>query len=718
MRRSNRAMERAPGDAIMGAAGPGVRREETAMTRGWAMAFGIGMATAARGGMDLPHKDGPFQPSWESLAAYECPAWFRDAKFGIWAHWGAQCEPEDGDWYARNMYIEGSANYATHLAKFGHPSKFGFKDVCHEWKAERFDPERLIALYKKAGAQYFVAMANHHDNFDNWASKYQPWNAVAIGPKKDLVGMWEKAARAAGLRFGVTVHAARTWEWYEVAQLADRSGPLAGVPYDGNLTKADGKGLWWDGLDPQDLYAQRHKPSSNPIDRKAKDRIPGDPPSAAYCRKFYDRVIDLVDSYKPDLLYFDDGGLPLGGVDRQIGLSLCANLYNVSAKAHGGRNEAVMNTKRMDDTMRKCWILDIERGVNAGIDPLPWQTDTCIGTWHYNRPFYEKHGYKTVEQVVRMLADICSKNGNLLLNIPVRADGTIDEDEEAFLEGMAAWMAVNREAIIGTRPWKIMGEGPSVVEKGETGRHGGQTDVRKQPYTAEDFRFTTKAGALYAIAMAWPADGRLTVRCLAAGAPGIRGDVTSVELLGTPGKLEFRRTADGLVVPLPEQKPCEYAFAFRIAGLDLAGSEPVVPRVEGTGCIRPAADGTLVLGAADARTHGQVSVETRGGQPNLGRWDNAADWASWKVRIAKPGVYEVTAETAALAGDIGFVVEAGEATAAGRAPRTGSWDAFVKVPAGRLAMGAAGEVEVRMRAKDPNAWKAVNLRGLVLKPMP
>jgi alpha-L-fucosidase len=526
---------------------------------------------------EWPIAEGPFQPSLESLANYQCPDWFRDAKFGISAHWGPQCEPEDGDWYARNMYIQGHRNYQTHTNRFGHPSEFGFKDVCNVWKADQFDPEKLMALYKKAGAQYFVAMANHHDNFDNWDSKYQPWNSVKIGPKKDLIGLWEKAARKAGLRFGVTVHAARAWEWYEASQLSDTNGPKAGVPYDGNLTAADGKGTWWEGLDPQDLYAQRHPTSSDVINRKNPNRTRGAPPNAAYCQKFYNRVIDLIDSYKADLLYFDDGGLPLGGVDRQIGLSIAAHLYNSSIKEHGGRNDAVMNTKRINDEMRKCWVLDIERGVTGGVDPRPWQTDTCIGAWHYQRSVYEQHQYKTVTQVVHTLMDIVSKNGNLLLSIPVRGNGTIDEDEEAFLAGLADWMAVNREAVYGTRPWKIFGEGPAALEKGEARGEGAVRDTRNKPYTAQDFRFTTKGDALYATAYAWPTNGQLVVRTLAARAPGIRGDVTGVELLGCREKIAFKREASGLVVTLPAKKPCEHAYVLKITGFDLADSEPTIP---------------------------------------------------------------------------------------------------------------------------------------------
>jgi len=208
---------------------------------GWLLGLSLTCGHAQSNTLKLPPiAAGLFQPDWNSLTNYQTPEWFRDAKFGIWAHWGAQCEPEHGDWYARSMYEEGSDNYKSHLIEYGHPSTNGFKDVIHVWKAEHFDPDTLLKFYKDNGAKYFMALANHHDNFDNFNSKYQPWNSVALGPQKDLIGGWAAAARKNGLRFGVSVHASRAWSWYEVAQGADKSGPFAGVPYDGKLTEADG----------------------------------------------------------------------------------------------------------------------------------------------------------------------------------------------------------------------------------------------------------------------------------------------------------------------------------------------------------------------------------------------------------------------------------------------------------------------------------------------
>ena len=492
---------------------------------------------------------GPFQPTWDSLESqYQTPEWFRDAKFGIWAHWGAQCQPEQGDWYARNMYMQGSPDYKYQVATYGHPSTNGFKDVINAWKADQFDPERLIALYKKAGAKYFVMMANHHCNFDNFDSTYQPWNSTKIGPKKDLVGMWEKATRKEGLRFGVTVHAGRAWSWYEVAQGADTNGPMKGIPYDGKLTKADGKGLWWDGLDPQALYAQDH----------AK----GATPDAAYCDKFFLRTKELMDKYRPDLVYFDDSVLPLKGASEAYGLRLAAHYYNSSAKQHG-QNEAVMNTKRLDERQRKALVWDIERGKSDRIEPLPWQTDTCIGSWHYKRSIFDKHGYKTAAQVVPMLVDIVSKNGNLLLSIPVRGNGAIDADEEQFLSDMAAWIAVNGEGIYGTRPWKTFGEGPSVAIK-EANRFGGVKDTQSQPFTPEDIRFTQKGETVFAFVHAWPADGKVLIKSIGTDAKLYAGEVGKVELLGSKSPVKWQRSAAGLAVELPPQKPCAHAYTIKI----------------------------------------------------------------------------------------------------------------------------------------------------------
>src|SRR5664279_3124631 len=432
-----------------------------------------------------PLLKGPFEPTWASLKQYEVPEWFRDAKFGMWAHWGPQCQPEFGDWYARQMYIEGNRDYKYHIEKYGHPSKFGFKDVINTWKAENWNPGELVSLYANAGAKYFVALANHHDNFDNYNSKYQTWNSTKIGPKKDLIGGWEKATRKNGLRFGVSVHAAHASLFYEPSQSADKTGPLAGVPYDGKLQKKDGTGKWWDGLDPQELYEQRQPLVDGDYDI-GKQWAWGNGatvPSKKYCDKFLNRTIELVNKYNPDLLYFDDTALPLWPIS-DAGLKIAAHYYNQSIQKHG-KLEAVLTGKVLDEEQRKCMVWDIERGQSNNIEPLHWQTDTCIGNWHYDRPLYESHGYKTAKTVVHTLIDVVSKNGNLLLNIPVRGDGTIDNDERKVVAGITDWMKINDEAIYSTRPWKIFGEGPAIEDVAPL-KAQGFNEGKGKPFTAED----------------------------------------------------------------------------------------------------------------------------------------------------------------------------------------------------------------------------------------
>jgi alpha-L-fucosidase len=495
--------------------------------------------------------EGPFKPTLESLSAFQVPDWYRDAKFGIWAHWGPQCQPEQGDWYAQNMYLPNQVVYKYHLEHYGHPSKFGFKDVCNEWKADKWDPAALIALYKKAGAKFFSAMAHHHDNFDNFDSKYQPWNSVKIGPKKDLVGGWMKATRDAGLRFAISSHGDRAWSWYQAAQGSDTEGPMAGVPYDGIMTKAQGKGLWWEGLDPQDLYAQYHKVG------KYNWGQTGDPPiDKAFCEKFFNRIIDLIDKYQPDLLYFDDTVMPIYPTS-DVGPRIAAYLYNTNL-ARKGKLEAVMTGKDLTGAnaqWRKALLYDIENGVSSGAQELPWQTDTCIGSWHYKRSRFEQRQYKTAQQVVHMLIDIVSKNGNLMLSIPVRGEGTIDSVEVEILEGIASWIAPNGEGIYATRPWNIFGEGPSTTATVARGQLA--------TYKSEDVRFTTKGDTLYAFVMGWPAGGKAVIKTLAKGGAAFPKDIAKVELLGA-GAVAFTHDAAGLTINLPDKKPNDYAYGFKI----------------------------------------------------------------------------------------------------------------------------------------------------------
>jgi alpha-L-fucosidase len=508
---------------------------------------------------------GPFQPTWPSLRAYKTPDWFRDAKFGIWAHWSAQCVPEQGDWYARRMYLQGDAAYDHHLKTYGHPSKSGFMEIDNLWKAQNWRPEQLMDLYVAAGAKYFVSLACHHDNLDTFDSRYHAWNTTRVGPKKDIVGTWAKIARARGLRFGVSDHASHAWHWFQPAYDYDPVGPLAGVRYDAyRLTKADGRGKWWDGLDPQELYTGRNlvmpdgvasidaaKSWHSQHDAVWNENPP--PNNPEFVNTWFLRCQDLMDKYQPDLIYFDDTDLPLG----QAGLDVTAHFYNSSIARHGSL-QCVVNGKKLKPDHTGAVTLDIERGRSDAILPEPWQTDTCIGDWHYKRSIFENHTYKTPATVIHMLIDIVSKNGNLLLSIPVRGDGTIDEDEHAFLQALATWMPVHGEAIYGTRPFAVFGEGPPEIIDNSN------FNEKQRPYTSEDIRFTTKGSTLYAFALAWPDSGSLVIKTLATGAQHAPANLRRVELLGAPGDVRFTRTPEALTVTLPSQKPNPYAWALRI----------------------------------------------------------------------------------------------------------------------------------------------------------
>lgn len=504
---------------------------------------------------------GPFLPYWESLKAYQCPPWFRDAKFGIWAHWTPQSVPERGDWYARNMYIQGTPQYNSHVATYGHPSKFGYKDICHLWKAERWQPEALVDLYKRAGAEYLVAIANHHDNFDCWDSRYQPWNAMNVGPRRDVVGGWAKAARAKGLRFGVSYHGTphRTWdEFMPVRYKADSSGPLAGMTYDGVLTAADGKGLWWHGMDPRRLNGLPHLKGS---------------PCPDFTREFLLRVQDVIDRYDPDILTFDDGvkfnfdaggptapdlGVWLGIPD--LAPQIMAYFYNRNMQRRGGRLEGVLDLKEAPEPTWGALTRDLEMTLADTLQVEPWQTEACIGNWHYDRQLLTDHAYQKPSLMIPLFVDIVSKNGNLLLSIPLPGHGEPDADEIAFLEEMAAWMAINGEAIKGTRPWTIFGEGQSTQTKDVP-----SYQLAKFKFNHRDIRFTTKGNTLYALALGVPPNGRIEIQALRHGSPHYPREIARVELLGSDALLNWKRSARGLEITLPPQLPSRHAIAFRIA---------------------------------------------------------------------------------------------------------------------------------------------------------
>ncbi|HEX8301347.1 alpha-L-fucosidase [Sphingomonas sp.] len=478
---------------------------------------------------DLPMVRGRFAPTPESLKAYQTPGWFRDAKFGIWSHWGPQAVPRAGDWYARHMYIPGHPQYDHHVKTYGHPTKHGYKDIIPLWKAEKWDPDALMDLYAAAGAKYFVSMGVHHDNFDLWNSKHHRWNSVKMGPKRDIVGDWKKAALKQGLRFGVSEHLGPSYSWFYPSHMYDQVWPHGGQSYDG--------------ADP--AYADLYHPPHNEPFRWGRSWYAKNP---QWHQIWFNRIKDLLDSYRPDFLY-TDGGIPF----EIVGRTMLAHFYNANMAAHGGKLDAVYAYKDLGtgEFYAEAGVQDVERGVLKGINALPWQTCTSMGDWFYS----EGYKYKTTPEVIHMLSDIVSKNGNMLINVVQYPDGSLPPESKRFLDEMAAWMAVNAEAIHGSRPWKIFGEGPTEAAEGAF-KEGAA-------YTPKDIRFTTKGSALYAITLGEPA-GAVAIRSLGRGAGHETRAVKSVRLLGVPSRLTFRQTPSALQIDLPGRTPTRYASVFKI----------------------------------------------------------------------------------------------------------------------------------------------------------
>ena len=618
-----------------------------------------------------PMVPGPFKPTYESLKAYKCPEWYQDAKLGLWAHWGPQGVPETDSWYARNMYVEGRNAYNYHVKHYGHPSNFGYKDIIQLWKAEKFDPDRLISLYKAAGAKYFVALGSHHDNFDLWDSKYHRWNAVNMGPKKDIVKLWRDATLKQGLRFGVSEHLAPSFKWFSTAHNADKNGPLAGVPYDGNdpanydLYGPKPEKIWSAGAE---LWMESNMPDSWKLE-------------------WYRRCNDLLSTYKPDYVYSDYGNVPFR---REVGWQLLANYYNRSIADHGGKLEAVYSGK---GDVERTYLRGFESGCPDNIKPEPWQMDKCINNFYYAKSTADRP-YLTSERVIRLLMDVVSKNGNLLLSIPQKSDGTLDAEEEAILADMAAWMKVNSEAVFATRPFKVFGGGPTVI-----------SDFRAYwNYTADDIRFTVKSDTLYATALGKP-QGQVVIAALKKGTMFARGDISSVQLLGHDGKLDWQQRGEGLVIQLPANASLSpIASVFKISGLkDIAYD----------GAIYPAADNVTTLDLASAELHGKKFSISR---KRMAGWTDSSDWLSWKVKILRPGTYDVMLDSSAMAGESEVTVTAHDATLTGKFPKTENWGDYKTASIGQLTFKEAGVFTLSFKPASAGTWRPLNLINVVLKP--
>jgi alpha-L-fucosidase len=477
--------------------------------------------------VDAVGHEGPFRPDWESLQKYEAPAWYKDAKFGVFIHWGVYSVPAHGnEWYPRNMYRLGSEEYKHHIATYGAQDKFGYKDFIPMFKAEQFNPAAWAELFKKSGAKYVVPVAEHHDGFAMYDSGLSDWTAAKMGPHRDVIGQLANAVRTQGLHFGVSSHRVEH-----------------------NFFLGVGRNIPSDVNDPQ--YAALYGPAHTWLINSAGTPVSNDFTyvSSAWADDWLARGAELVEKYHPDIMYFDWW---IGQPSIRPNLTrFAAFYYNRSLKF--GDHVGVINYKDYA-AQEHAAVLDLERGQLGDIRPLCWQTDTSVSnkSWGY----IKDDTLKSPEFVVHQLIDIVSKNGNLLLNIGPKSDGTIPEEVQRVLLDVGAWLKVNGEAIYGTRPWRIYGEGPTKVAAGSF------HDIDTANYTPEDFRFTTKSEVLYAIGLGWPTNGEAVIHALAVTLSSEH--VQSVALLGSDARLQFDQRADGLHVRLPVQSPAQYAYVLRI----------------------------------------------------------------------------------------------------------------------------------------------------------
>jgi alpha-L-fucosidase len=516
-----------------------LRQSWTALLLAQCFAYGQGQAASPALVSRLSQvnhavQSGPFHADWDSLGHYQVPAWFRDAKFGVFIHWGVYSVPAYGnEWYSRNMYVQGSPAYQHHIGTYGPQSKFGYKDFIPMFKAEKFDADAWAALFRRAGAKYIVPVAEHCDGFAMYASDLTEWNAARMGPKRDVIAELARAARKQGLHFGVSSHRAEHWWWYD-----------GGTKFDSDVRDPKYAGLYGPA-----------RPRSLPGETSDKEPDPDHlekwlPPDKAFLDDWLGRTTEIVDKYHPELLYLDWwAGQPAFQPYLQ---RLAAYYYNRSAAWKQG---AVL-TYKQHDFPENAAVLDIERGKLDSLRLLPWQTDTSIsvGSWGY----VKDDQYRDARSLIDELVDVVSKNGNLLLNIGPKPDGTIPEEEQRVLLQIGDWLRVNGEAIYESRPWLVFGEGPT-QDSNSTAKG---KDIKT--YTDEDIRFTAKGQTLYAIALGWPSNGKLTVHTLWKGTPYLHRPIAHIELLGAPSELHWKQTGTGLVIDLPSTRPNDDAYVFRI----------------------------------------------------------------------------------------------------------------------------------------------------------
>lgn len=476
-----------------------------------------------------------YEATWNSLREHPIPKWFQDAKFGIYTHWGIYSVPAcgpNGTWYPYNMYREGTPQYEYHIKTYGHPSKFGYKDFIPMFTGEKFDPDEWAELFKRAGAKFAGPVGEHHDGFSMWNSKVNEWNAARMGPKRDIVGELEKSIKKQGIKFMVALHHAENWwfypHWKKEYDTSDpRYSGLYGPPHN----------LDWDKKKPElktnDVYAEW----------KLLDR-----PTKEFLDKWLAKIHEVIDNYQPDMLWFDDG---ITLIQEHYKREALAYYYN-RAKEWG---KEVVVTYKWHHLVPGSAVVDLELGRFNELTYHIWITDSTVDDgcgWGY----LKDAKYKSASEIIHYLIDNVSKNGLLLLNVGPKPNGEIPEEAKEILIEIGKWLEINGEAIYGTTPWVIYGEGPHKITK-----PGPFNEDEKVKYTGEDIRFTAKDDILYAVLLGWPGK-ELTIKSVAE--KFYESEIKSISMIGVKEPLRWTMTREELKVELPKEKPCEHAYVLKI----------------------------------------------------------------------------------------------------------------------------------------------------------
>jgi len=474
----------------------------------------------------LSPKEQPFKPTWNSLRNVHTPQWLRDGKFGIYTHWGVYAVPAQGPnatWFANKVYWDPTSAERKYWEQtWGPLQKFGYKDFIPMFTGEKFDADAWADLFQKAGARFAGPVAEHHDGFSMWDTKYSEWNAAKMGPKRDIVGELARAIKKRGMKFVTAFHHAEQWVYF----------PTSDASLDCGDPRFSG------------LYGPIHQR--------------GERPTKAFLDIWAGKVVEVIDKYDPDLIWFDNG---LELIPDWTKMGVLAYFYNKAVE----RNKEVVVTYKRHDLVPGAGLLDLERGQEADLTYYDWITDTTVDNgrgWGYVKGL----GFKTVDNLIDNLVDRVSKNGYLLLNVGPKPDGTIPDEARELLLGMGVWLKTNGEAIYGTTPWVVAGEGPTRLEPGTAGFN----ERNDLSYTSQDIRFTVKDNTLYAIVLDWPGE-KLLIKSLAprwqswTGWNGLySAEIVSVTMLGDGQELKWENTPAGLLIETPKKRPGDYAYVFRI----------------------------------------------------------------------------------------------------------------------------------------------------------